>query len=290
MAIPKRFARSAGTLLGNGPVPTADEQGCHRIDARIEARGDAAFDAPHVGIGDAQILFAREQQRYIDRNTGKYRRLDGGNAGGRSRNLDVKIGAVRLLVNTQRRVDGALGFVRQQRRNFHGDPAVDSLSAVELRTENIGGAAQILQRQFHEQIFARHTGLRLLTNALVVRRGLADGLIEYRRVRGETGDRELLHIAAQGAVVENFPRNVVEPETLAQIMQVFRVAHGRTLKSVKERFIKIRDSLDRRDPAPASPLRTPAPMRNGLGARTPSSAWSQASISSRPKDWACRRP
>jgi hypothetical protein len=43
-----------------------------------------------------------------------------------------------------------VGVAGEQRRYLHRHPAVDSAGAVELRPEQIGGAAQILERQFEE--------------------------------------------------------------------------------------------------------------------------------------------
>jgi hypothetical protein len=134
-------------------------------------------------------------------------------------------------VNAQCGVDRGLGVVGEQRRDLHGHPAVDASSAVEYRPEQIGGAPQVLQRQLDEQLLARQPGLRLAADAGVVCRCIADRLVEDGRVRGEAGDGQFVDVAAQGAVIEDFACDVVEPQALSQIVQAFRDVHGRSSKS-----------------------------------------------------------
>ena len=97
--------------------------------------------------------------------------------------------------------------------------------------KQIGGAAQVLQSQFDEQLFAGQVlppafWRMLLSYAAVL--PMASSNIVGLDVR--PGHRELLDIAAQRAVVENFAGDVVEPQTLAQIVQVFRACSWLHLK------------------------------------------------------------
>jgi hypothetical protein len=84
---------------------------------------------------------------------------------------------------------------------------------------------QVLQSQFNEQLLSGETSLGLLADAAVIRGRIADCSIEYRRIGRKARHRQLIDIAAQGAVVENFAGDVVEPQTLSQIVQGFRDCH-----------------------------------------------------------------
>jgi hypothetical protein len=57
----------------------------------------------------------------------------------------------------------------------------------------------------------------------VVGAALADRVLEDRRVRGETGDRELGDVARERAVVEHLARDVVDPQALPEVVQALCV-------------------------------------------------------------------
>src|SRR5437016_1339693 len=147
---------------------------------------------------------------------------------GRARDLDVQIGALGLAVDARGGVDAARGVAREQRRHFHRYPAVDAVGGVEDRTEQIGSSAQIFERQLHEQRFTGLSRLCLVADAVVVGGAVADRLVENGRVRGQPRDRELVHVAAQSAIVEDLTGNVVQPETLAEVMQLLGLVHVRS--------------------------------------------------------------
>ena len=56
-------------------------------------------------------------------------------------------------MQVRRGLDGAGRVVRQQRRDFQRDPAVGTSARIEGRSKQVGGAGQILQREFEEQVF-----------------------------------------------------------------------------------------------------------------------------------------
>ena len=68
-----------------------------------------------------------------------------------------------------------------------------------------------------------------LGDLLVVGVAAGDRLVEDRRVGGEAGDRELLDVAAQGAVGQHRAGDVVEPEALAQVVQLRGRLHAEQL-------------------------------------------------------------
>ena len=76
--------------------------------------------------------------------------------------------------------------------------------------------------------FAGFSRLGLVANAFVVGGGIADRLVENGRVRGQSGDRELVDVTAQRAVVENLAGDVVQPEALAEVVQLLGLVHVRS--------------------------------------------------------------
>src|SRR6266513_1843284 len=215
-------------LVGHRLVPSAHEQRGDGRDARVSPSGDAALDATQIRFGRGDVLLAREQQGHVDRYPVKDRFLDRRTAFRRARNLDVQIRTLGLGVDTRGCGDAARGVVGQQRRYFHRYPAVDAVGRIEDRTAQIGGPSQIFERQLHEERFTGFSRLCLVANALVVGGGIADRLVENGRVRGQARDRELVDVTAQRAVVENFAGDVVQPETLAEVVQLLCLVHGRS--------------------------------------------------------------
>ena len=164
-------------------------------------------------------MFPGEQQGDVHRDAGKNGFFDGGHAFGSAGDFHIEIGAIRLLVDFQGGGDGGLGIAGEQRRDFHGNPTVIAVCLVVDRTENVGRAAQVLQGDFNEQLLAREAGTRLLLDGGIVGGAAADGFIEYGRIRRESGDRQLIDIATQRAVVENVAGDVVQPKALAEIVE-----------------------------------------------------------------------
>ena len=85
---------------------------------------------------------------------------------------------------------------------------------------------------------------RDLDDLLVVGVAAGDRLVEDRRVRGQPGDRELVDVAGEGAVAEHRAGDVVEPEALAQVVQLLCGFHARaslaasaTLSGVKPNLL-----------------------------------------------------
>jgi hypothetical protein len=192
----------------------------------------------HIGVGHRKILLARKQQGHVYRHPGENRGFDGGHAFGGTRNLHIQIGAVGELMNLQGRIDGRPGVARQKRRDFHRYPPVGTAGAIVYRTKYVGGAAQILERELEEQRLAGEARACFLLDSCVVGRAVADGLVENRRIRGQSGHRQFVHVATQGAIVEYLARDVVEPKALSQIVQGLCGFHRCTLKSDELRVSK----------------------------------------------------
>ncbi len=50
-------------------------------------------------------------------------------------------------------------------------------------------------------------------------------MVEDRRIRGESGDRQLIDVLFERAAVQQVTGNVVEPETLALVVKQLRRFH-----------------------------------------------------------------
>ena len=113
----------------------------------------------------------------------------------------------------------------QQGRNLQGHPSVDAVRPVVDRSKQIGGPREILECQLEEQILARLTLVELFADRRVVSGAVFDGVIEDRRIRSEPRHRQLVDIALERAAVQQIACDVVEPETLAQVVEQLGCFH-----------------------------------------------------------------
>ena len=131
-------------------------------------------------------------------------------------------------MQTLGRSESASRVVSQQRRNLQRYPAVDAVGAVVDRSEQIGGLREILERQLEEQLLARLTLVELFADRGIVGGAVFDRVVEDRRIRSEPGHRQLVDIALECAAVQQIARDVVEPETLAQVVEQLGCFHFAT--------------------------------------------------------------
>ena len=181
-AMPEPVAQLRRHLVGDGPVPAADEERGHRAHARIELGGDAPLDAAHVGLRDGQILLAREQQGDVDRYAGENGLLDRGNARRRARDLDVQVGTVGQLVDAACGLDGRLAY----RSARSGDTSIETQPSMPAVRSNTGRNRSAARRRSSSASSTNNAspdsaGLAPFADAVVVQRGAADRLVEDGR-------------------------------------------------------------------------------------------------------------
>src|SRR5262249_28264213 len=145
------------------------------------------------------VLLAREQQGHIYRYAGEGRLLDRRKTLLGTRDLDKEVWALRSGMQILRGGDGAFGIVRQQRRHFEGDPTVDAVRLAVDRPKEVGGAAEVIERQLEKQLLPRLTFLELLADRAVVGSTVLDRVVENRRVGGQPGHRQLVDVAFERA-------------------------------------------------------------------------------------------
>ena len=138
-------------LAADRDVPAADEQRGDRGDGRVQPSFDAPLDTTQIGMRRRDILLAREQQRDVDRDAGENRLLDGRKSFRRAGDLDEEVGLAGAPMEIARGRQGGVGVMRQQRRDLERHPAVDTVGPGEDRLKQVGGAAQIRNREFEEQ-------------------------------------------------------------------------------------------------------------------------------------------
>jgi hypothetical protein len=163
-------------------------------------------------------------------------------------NLDEDVRPRRLGVQPGRDRRSSSGVVDEQRRDLERDPAVDAAAAVVDRPEQVGGVGQVVDREREEQLLARAPGARQLADLIVVGVAGTDRLLEDGRVRGQSGDRVLGDVARQRAVAEHVAADVVEPEGLAELVQLAGGGvHGFSLRAEQRVEIdseQVADALD----------------------------------------------
>ena len=93
------------------------------------------------------------------------------------------------------------------------------------RTEEIGGARQVFDRELEEQRLARLAFLQFLADAVVVVMTVLHGVVEDCGVGGKPRDRELLNVAAERAAGQQTAGDVVEPEALAHFVELLGSFH-----------------------------------------------------------------
>src|SRR6185312_1574689 len=192
----------------------------------VALRRDAPLDAAHVRIGRGFVLRAREEQRHVDRHAGEDRFLDRLRPGRRAGNLDEEVVARGLRVELRDRRRGRRGVVGEERRHLERHPAVEAAAGAVDRREQRRRIAQILDRQREEQRLVVALTGRRAGDRVVVIAAAGDRMVEDRRVRREPGDRVLVDVARQRAVLQQPARDVVEPQPLAELVQLAGGIHG----------------------------------------------------------------
>jgi hypothetical protein len=130
-------------------------------------------------------------------------------------NLDKQVRTLRPCKEFFRCAERVFGITGQQGRYFQGYPPINSVGLIVFRPEKISRPREILHGHFEEQILIEFALRHLFPNRIFICRAVSDGVLENRRVRGETRDRELIDITLERASVQQVPGDVIEPEALS---------------------------------------------------------------------------
>ena len=88
--------------------------------------------------------------------------------------------------------------------------------------EEIGGLPQILNCQFEEERLARFALFYFLADGAVIVVTVLDRMIEDRRIRSKTRDRQLMNVAFKCTAGQQTAGNVIEPEAVFYFVQFLR--------------------------------------------------------------------
>src|SRR5438309_802103 len=124
-----------------------------------------------------------------------------------------------------RRGESARRVVGQQGRYLQRYPSVHAIGPVVNGSEESGGLGEIFQRQIEKERLARFSFCQTRADRKIVSTAVLDGVIEDRWIRSEPGHRQLVDIALQCAGVQQVACNIVEPETLAQVVEQLGCSH-----------------------------------------------------------------
>ena len=135
-------------------------------------------------------------------------------------NLDEQVRPPRFSVKRLRLCNAARRVVGELRRNFERYPAIDAIGRLMNRKKQVSGASEILEHQIKQHRFSGPAASDELPYRFVVSVAVRDGMIEDRRVGCESGDREFVDVALERPAVEQVTGDGVEPESLADIVQL----------------------------------------------------------------------
>ena len=120
--------------------------------------------------------------------------------------LSEQIGPGRSGIERELRgPDRPLRVIREERRRFERDPAINAGRPIVDRLKQICGLLQIGDRKPEEQIFARNAGARQGADVLIVCGALGDRMVEDSRVRREPGDRQRVYVSFERARRQQIP-------------------------------------------------------------------------------------
>ena len=128
-----------------------------RVD-RLPAR-HAPLEAGEVGVDDLLVARDGEQQRDVDVDAAGGELLDRGDAGLGGGDLDHHVGPREAAPELERLLDRRRGVVGEVGRALERDEAVAPAAGVVGRAQQVGGAADVVEREREEELLrVAHAG------------------------------------------------------------------------------------------------------------------------------------
>ena len=160
-----------------------------------------------------------EQQGHVHRYARGDRLLDGRQALLGARDLDEQVRSRCPRVQIAGGGQCARRVVRQPRRHLQRHPAVESTAAVIHRPAEVGGPHKVFDGEFEEEVLASKPLLHLRSDRGVVGGAVLNCEVVDRGVARQAGHGEVTDVTGERAVIEHRSCDVVEPETLAEMVQ-----------------------------------------------------------------------
>ena len=153
--------------------------------------------------------------------------LDRGDAGLGGGHLDHHVGPREPVPQLDRLLDGRRGVVGEVGRALEGDEAVAPVARLVGGAQQVGGAADVVERELEEQLLrVANPGGDGGAELVVVAVGAGDRLGEDRGVRGRAGDRAVGDQRRERAAVQQLARERVEPDRDAGVVQLLEAVHA----------------------------------------------------------------
>src|SRR5262249_49117193 len=102
---------------------------------------------------------------------------------------------------------------------------VDTVGPVEDGSKKVGRPNDIFEGQLKEKCFAGFALGESVADGSIVGGAVLDGVIEDGRVGSQPGHRELIDVALESSFVQQIAGDVIQPETLAQVVKKFSCFH-----------------------------------------------------------------
>ena len=145
--------------------------------------GGERFKPGQIGLDHLFVDLLGKQQRDVDVDAVGGQVVNGRQAFRRRRDFDHQIFAVDFPPQSPRLIDGCLGVHRQIGRHFNADKAIGAVGGIEYRTQHVGRAANILDRELLEDLPGRMVLLlQHPADGVVILIGSPDRLLENRRI------------------------------------------------------------------------------------------------------------
>ncbi len=109
--------------------------------------------------------------------------------------------------------------MRKQGRHFQRHPSVHTFRLLVDWLELVGGPGDVLQSQVKKECLVRFALAQLFADCGIVSTTVLDGMIENRGIRSKPRHRKFGDIALERAAVQQIACDVIEPDTLAQIVK-----------------------------------------------------------------------
>ena len=196
---------------------------------RVAARRDEPLEPADVRLHHLLVPAQREDQRHVDVLARRDHVLDRAEAGLRRRDLHVEVRLVDPLVQALRLVVGRVAFVGDLRVDLPRDVAVIAFRSIEDGAQQCEPALHVFGGEPQEDLFEVVLLVEQRLKLLVVRVAGGERLLEDRRVGRDADDGVALHHVGELPVLEDVPREVVEPDALAVLSELLKPCLGHFL-------------------------------------------------------------
>ena len=169
-------------------------------------------------MGDLLVDALREQQGDVDRDPLRRELADRRKPGGSGRHLDHQVVAADRLVEAARLLQRLLGVEGEIGRYFEAHIAVGAVAGLVDRPEHIGRVLDVLNGE--PLVEVDDAGIALAEHgleAVIVLGGVADGLLEDRRVGGYAAQIVILDQGLEFALGDEAAGDEIEPDRLLML-------------------------------------------------------------------------